>query len=345
LAIKKVALTVGEVAEHIGARVIGDGRVQLVGMGTLQNSSVGQLSFLAQAKYLQYLASTGASAVLLKEQYASQFQGVSLVLDDPYLGYAKASHLFRRGRPERSGVIHPSALISADARLGADVYVAANVVVEAGAIIGDGVVLGANAFIGEESSIGANTVVNPNVVIYEGVCIGQRVIIHSGAVIGADGFGFAPDQGGWQKIAQLGGVKVGNDVEIGAGTTIDRGAIDDTVLEDGVILDNQVQIAHNVVVGKNSAIAGCSAIAGSSVIGECCTIAGGVGVVGHVTIVDHVHVTAMTLVTKSINRSGSYSSGSGLSESGLWRKNVARFKQLDSMAKRLKVLEKKVLDE
>ena len=342
---ERVTWAVHEIAAHIGARVVGDDQLEVAGMGTLQNAMPGQLSFLAQPKYVKFLASTAASAVILHEQYCDQFKGVALVLDNPYLGYAKASHLFRQRRAMRSALIHPSALVSADAQLSGKVYVGPNVVIEAGARIGEGVDIGANVFIGRNTCIGANTTVNPNVVIYDGVSIGERVIIHSAAVIGADGFGFAPDQGRWQKIAQLGGVRIGNDVEIGAGTTIDRGAIDDTVLENGVILDNQVQIAHNVVIGKNTAIAGCSAIAGSSVVGECCTIAGGVGVVGHVTIVDHVHITAMTLVTKSISRPGSYSSGSGLSESGQWRKNVARFKQLDRMAKRLKVLEQAILDE
>jgi len=214
--------------------------------------------------------------------------------------------------------------------------------VEANAEIGDDCVIGANSVIGSGCSIGPSSSLHANVVLYPNVHIGRRAIIHAGAVIGCDGFGFARDGARSVKIEQLGGVRIGDDVEVGACTTIDRGALEDTVIEDGVKLDNQVQIAHNVRVGENTIVCGCSAIAGSSTVGKNCIIAGAVGIINHVNIADGVTVTAMSLVNKSITTKGVYSSGTGLSESALWKKNIVHFRKLDELASRLKALEKEL---
>ncbi|KKK52337.1 hypothetical protein LCGC14_3105920, partial [marine sediment metagenome] len=238
--------------------------------------------------------------------------------------------------------VHPSAVVAASAQIGGGTSIGPN------AVLGEDVVIGANSRIGAGVSISDGTVIgdncriSANVSIYHGVTIGSQVTIHSGAVIGADGFGFAHSEGRWVKIYQLGGVVIGNRVEIGACTTIDRGALEDTVIEDGVILDNHVQIAHNVRIGENTAMAGCSGVSGSTVIGKNCIFAGQSGVVGHVTLCDGVHLTGGTIVTKSLTEPGSYSSGTAFSKSEDWRKNAVRFNQLDDLARRVRQLEKKL---
>jgi UDP-3-O-[3-hydroxymyristoyl] glucosamine N-acyltransferase len=215
------------------------------------------------------------------------------------------------------------------------------VVIEAGAVIGPDVVLGAGVYVGQDSQLGAATRIYPHVAIYHDVHIGEYCIVHSQAVLGADGFGFAPGSDGWEKICQLGGVRIGDRVEIGACTTVDRGTLDHTVIADGAIIDNLVQIAHNCRIGRNTAIAGCAGLAGSTIIGDNCTLSGGVGVVGHLEICDNVHVTGMSMVTKSISEPGSYSSGTPLSATRDWKRNAVRFSQLESIQKRLVGLEKK----
>lgn len=336
--------TLAKLADLLELTLVGDPELLISGMATLASANAGQLSFLANAKYQQALALTAAGAVIVTPDMVDSCPGHCLISTNPYLSYARASQLFSRTTAGASGV-HPSAVISPTAKVDPTASVAANVTIAGHAEIGANCVVGPGCVIGSHTVLGEGSILHANVSIYHDIVIGARVVIHSAAVIGADGFGFAPspdqDKGGWVKIAQLGGVRIGDDVEIGAGTTIDRGALDDTVIGNGVILDNQVQIAHNVVLGNNSAIAGCAAVAGSTNIGRNCTIAGGVGICGHLTIVDHVHITAFTLVTKSISKPGSYSSGTGMMESSPWRKNAVRFSQLDSLARRVSELEKK----
>jgi UDP-3-O-[3-hydroxymyristoyl] glucosamine N-acyltransferase len=259
------------------------------------------------------------------------------LLDNPYLGYAKLSQEFAP-TPDFSG-IDKSAKVHPTATIGSAVNLAAGTVIGPYVTLGDAVSIGPNSVVGAHSSIGKRTNISANVTLYHGVEVGAFCIIHSGAVIGADGFGFAKDGPDWVKIAQLGGVTIGDHVEVGAGTSIDRGALDNTIIGYGVKLDNQVQIAHNVELGDYTAIAGCTAIAGSTKLGKHCTIAGACGITGHLTLVDGVHVTAMSLVTHSISEPGAYSSGTGLDKNQKWRRNATRFKQLDQMAKRLKQLE------
>ena len=339
------AYSLGEIAAFLGAELRGDAALRISGLNTLQNARAGELAFLANEKYSNQLSSCKASAVIVAAKHlgsdpdSEAYQGAVLILDNPYLGYARISQWFDRA-PQAAAGIHPSAVIADSVLLGADVSIGANVVVEADAVIGAGSYLGAGAYIGAGSQLGDNARISANVSIYHDVMLGQGVTIHSGSVIGADGFGFAPDGSGqWLKIYQIGGVVIGDNVEIGACTTIDRGALGDTRIGNGVIIDNHVQIAHNVVIGNNCALASYSGLAGSATMGNNCILAGDACVVGHVTICDNVQITARGLVTKSISEPGSYSSGMPLMKTREWRKNAVRMSQLDTMARRLKTVE------
>ena len=332
-------LTLGEIADFLGAELHGDRSVQIDSLGTLQSARAGQLSFLANPKYRSWLQQTGASAVLCRADEQPHCPVAALVVDDPYLAFARISHRFDR-RPSRPPGIHGSALVAEGAVLGKDVSIGPNVVIEQDVVLGDGCVVMANSVIGQGSQLGAQVTVWPNVTICHGVVIGDRTNIHPGAVIGSDGFGFAPSAQGWQKVAQVGTVRIGNDVDIGSATTVDRGAIDDTVIGNGVIIDNQVQVAHNVRIGDHTAIAGKAGIAGSAVIGKRCLIAGAAGINGHIEIADDVQVMAMTLVSRSITEPGAYASGQPADQQDRWRKNTVRLRQLDDLFKRVKTLEK-----
>ena len=331
--------TLGQLAEQLGGSLRGDAAQLVDGLATLQEAAPSQLSFLANAQYRRYLASTRAAAVLLTAGDAEGYQGSAIIVGDPYLAYAGASHLFETRAPATPGV-HPTAVVADDAQIHPTASIGACVVVEAGAVIGANVEIGAQSFIGARSRIGDGGRLAPRVTLYHDVTIGERVVIQSGAVIGGEGFGFAKEQGTWQKIAQIGGVRIGDDVEIGSNTTIDRGALSDTLIGNGVKLDNQIMIAHNVQIGDNTAMAGCVGISGSTRIGRNCMIAGGVGMVGHIEVCDNVFVTGMTMVTRSISEPGSYSSGTAMQNSAEWRKSAARIRQLDEMARRLQQLEK-----
>lgn len=334
-----IRYTLGELATRLGCRVQGDASIQLSGLGSLESAVAGELTFLANRKFSAMLADTHASAVILHPEFADATPLPSLVTEQPYLAFARVSQLFDAA-PRPVPGIHPTAWVAPDADVHASASIGPHCVVEQGAIIGPDVMLGAGSVVGAYSRIGAGSRLYAHVSIYHAVVIGARAIVHSGAVIGADGFGFAPNGRAWEKIAQLGGVIIGNDVEIGANSTIDRGAIDNTVIEDGVKIDNLVMIAHNCHIGKNSAIAGCVGMAGSSVVGQNCTLGGGVGLSGHLTLTDNVHLTGMTLVTNSIDKPGSYSSGTGTMDTADWRKSAVRFSQLDKLHRRVTALEK-----
>lgn len=335
--------SLAQLAELLDAECVGDPERKIGGLATLASAGQGQLSFISGGQYLQALRSTSAAAVIISPDMVGSAPCDCLVTAAPYLSYAKASQLFAPVF-SASGSVHPSAVISERATIHASASIAANVVIADDVIIGANSSIGPGTVIGHGSVVGEDCLIHANVTIYHGIYIANRVRIHSTTVIGADGFGYAPSpdrkRGGWVKIAQLGGVRIGDDVELGAGCTIDRGALDDTIIGDRVILDNQVHLAHNVEIGANTAIAGCSGIAGSTKIGSNCTIAGTVSISGHLTIADNVHITGRSMVTKSLTEPGSYSSGEVVQESRLWRKNAVRFLQLDKMAKRLKALEK-----
>lgn len=331
-------LTLGDLAEALGATLSGNPGQPVSGLATLARAGPQQVSFLANRRYLSQLRGTRAAAVILHPRMAAECPVATLQADDPYLAFARATALFV-ATPQHEPGVHPTAVVAVDARVHATASVGPHAVIGAGARIEAGAVVGAQCHVGARCIIGEGSHLYPGAVLYHDVKLGRRCTVHSQAVLGADGFGFAPGPDGWQKIHQLGGVTLGDDVEVGACTTIDRGALEDTVVEDGVIIDNLVQIAHNCHIGKNTAIAGCTGLAGSTIIGANCTLAGGVGVVGHVEICDNVHITGMTMVTKSITEPGSYSSGTPMSDTRDWKRNAVRFAQLDRIQKRLAALE------
>ncbi|MBB3142284.1 UDP-3-O-(3-hydroxymyristoyl)glucosamine N-acyltransferase [Halomonas organivorans] len=334
------SLTLAEIATQLGAGLRGDGECRVRGLATLRDAGPDQIAFLANRAYLKDLSGTRAAAVLLHPSHADECPTACLTLDNPYLGYAELSRLFDPLANREVYGIHPSAVVAEDATLGEGVSIGPQVVIESGVELAEGVVVGPGSVVGADSRIGAHSRLHANVTVYHGVEIGARVILHSGCVIGGDGFGFAHDGAGWHKIAQLGGVVLGDDVEVGSCSSIDRGALGDTVIGEDVKIDSQVQIAHNVQIGAHSALAGCVGIAGSTRVGRHCMLGGGVGLSGHLTICDGVQVTGMSLVTNSIREPGVYSSGTGAMENAQWRRNAVRFKQLDDIARRLQRLEK-----
>jgi UDP-3-O-[3-hydroxymyristoyl] glucosamine N-acyltransferase len=336
--------TLAELAERFHLQLRGDGSLAIDGVGTLEAATARQLTFLANPHYRSRLAGTRAGAVVLRTADAEACRGACLIAADPYVAFAKIAALFERTAAPAPGV-HPSAVVAASATVAASASVGPFCFIGDGAVVDAGAVLGPHCSVGERCRVGAQARLVARVTLVRDVTLGKRVLVHPGAVIGADGFGLAfdpgaPDQGGWIKVPQLGGVRVGDDCEIGANTTIDRGALDDTVLEDDVHLDNQIQIAHNVIIGAHTAMAGCAAVAGSARIGRNCLIGGGAGIVGHIRIADRVTITARTLVTHSIDAPGEYSSGTPVQDNRAWRRNAARFKHLDELARRVGQLEK-----
>ncbi len=332
-------LTLKELATQFSLAYKGNAETMITGIGTLANAQQGQLAFLANSKYTQQLHQTNASVVVLREADADACPCACLISKDPYTSFARISALFDSDEAldvgiHATAVIHSTAIVSPSARIGAFVVVGEH------AVIADHARIYGHCSIGQHCHVDESCVLMPRVTLVKRVRLGKRVRIHSGAVLGADGFGLAMHQGGWIKVAQLGGVQIGDDCEIGANTTIDRGAIEDTVLENDVRLDNQIQIGHNVKIGAHTAIAGCSAIAGSTTIGKYCLIAGGVGLVGHIEIADKVILAAASIITHSIREPGEYASGIPFQTKHDWLKNAVRFKQLDSMARTLKNLTK-----
>ncbi len=318
------AKTLQQIANIVSAQLVGDsalGDTPIYNVATIETAGPGSITFLANDKYKQYLATTRASAVILKEQYAALSPVNALVTSNPRLSLAK---LLQFCNPDVvSTQIHPSAVIAESAKIGSNVR------------IGPGVV------VGEECAVGDNTVLHANVTLYPRVKLGKGCLVHSGAVVGSDGFGFAVDNdGSWVKLPHMGGVQIGNNVEIGSNTTIDRGLLDNTCIGNNVIIDNLVQIAHNVTIGNSTAIAGCVGIAGSTTIGSGCLIGGAANISGHINICDGVQITGASSVHNSITKPGVYSSGLPARENSMWRRNVVRFMSLDAMAKRLRKVEK-----
>lgn len=339
------ALTLAEIAEYLDGTLHGDGDIKIEKIATLANATDGCIGFLGNSKYTSQLESTKASAVLISPKELSYLQqhnsAAAIVLDNPYLGYAKLAQKMDTTPKQKVG-IHPSAVVEPSAVVDPSASIGANSVIQAGATIAADVIIGANCYVGEGSQIGKGTRLWANVSVYHDVTIGEHCLFQSGCAIGSDGFGYAPDGKHWVKIPQLGGVRIGDRVEVGANTCIDRGALDDTIIGNGVIIDNMVQIAHNVVVGDNTAMAGHSGIAGSSTVGENCTLGGRAGVAGHLTIVDNVLITAETVATSNITQPGAYSScipGIPIKD---WRRVNARIRQLDDSHKRLRECEKQI---
>ncbi|PLC02704.1 UDP-3-O-(3-hydroxymyristoyl)glucosamine N-acyltransferase [Variovorax sp. RO1] len=320
-----MSLQLGAIVDALGGELHGDGTLSIERLAPLQNAQPDALSFLSHPKYQQELAASKAACVIVSPamREAAAARGAYIVTPDPYYYFARLTQLWKahHARPDADR-IHPSAVIHAEAQVDATARIGALCVVERGA------------------RIGAGTVLKSRVTVSEDCSIGERCLLHPGVVIGADGFGLAPHQGAWVKIEQLGAVRIGNDVEIGANTCIDRGALDDTVIEDGVKLDNLIQIGHNVRVGKHTAMAGCVGVAGSATIGANCTFGGGAIVLGHLTVADGVHVSAATVVTRSIRKPGQYTGMFPIDDNANWEKNAATLKQLHGLRERLKALEK-----
>lgn len=338
-----LGLSLGELADRLGAELRGDASCQVFKVATLETAKPGELSFFSNRRYKAQLQSTTASAVILSPDDAGDCPVATVILDNPYLGYARAAALLSPPRKLNPG-IHETAVLAADVSVAAGASIGPQAVLERGVVVGQNAMIGPGCVVGRDSRVGEETVLVANVSICHEVSIGARVLIHPGVVVGADGFGIAINQDVWEKVPQLGGVRIGDDVEIGANTTIDRGALEDTVIESGVKLDNQIQIAHNVHVGANTAIAGCVAIAGSVRIGQRCTIGGASAISGHLELTDDVHITGASNVRKSIKEPGIYSSGMAVQDNKSWRRMHAWLMRLEDMARRLKTLEGKLRD-
>ncbi|WP_290617940.1 MULTISPECIES: UDP-3-O-(3-hydroxymyristoyl)glucosamine N-acyltransferase [unclassified Arsukibacterium] len=332
-----------ELAEQLNAQVVGDAACGVSAVATLENAGEGTISFLANSKYRKFLSQTSASAVLIKaEDLPFVASGVNaLVVADPYVAFAHIAQLLD-STPAIANGIHPSAIIDASAIIGERCAIGPNVVISAGVVLSNGVQLGSGTVIGKAARIGAGSRLWANVTIYHNVQIGSDCLIHSGAVIGSDGFGFANKAGNWVKIPQTGTVIIGDNCEIGANTTIDRGAIEDTTVGNNVIIDNLCQIAHNVQIGDHTAMAGSASIAGSTKVGRYCIIGGGVGINGHIEIADGVQITGMSMVTRSLTEKGVYSSGIPAATNAEWRRNTARLRQVEQLFQRVKQLEQQL---
>lgn len=334
-------ITLSELTRTLGGELLGDGAVVIHAVRNLAQAQAGDLSFLSNPKYRKQLATTAASAVVLASADRELSALPRIVTANPSAYLSKVLALLYPAEKPDAGR-HPSAVIAADARIAPSASIAAHVVIGSGAQIGEGVIIGAGCHIGAQVVIGADTRFYPGVNVYDGCILGARGIYHSGVVIGADGFGLAQEHGRWLKLAQIGRVLIGDDVEVGANTTIDRGAMDDTVIEDGVKLDNQIQVAHNVRIGAHTAIAGCVGIAGSAVIGKHCMIGGAAMILGHLHIPDGTTISTGTLVSKSLAEPGVYSAMWSAVPHRAWLKDVAQLRRVQALADRVRDLEKKM---
>ena len=338
-------VSIGELSRHLGGDLVGDPDQQISRLGPLESADEQTISFLSNPRYQAQLATSAAGCVIVApaQRELAAARGAAIICADPYLAFARLSQWWaRRTRTPAAPGVHSSAVVETGAHISASASIGAMAFVGHGARIADGAVVGAQCHVGEGAGVGVGTWLKPRVVLSDACRIGARGIVHSGAVIGADGFGFAPTEGRWEKIEQLGAVVIGDDVEIGANTCVDRGAMDDTVMEDGVKLDNLVQIGHNVRVGAHSAFAGCVGVAGSARIGRHCTAGGGAIILGHLELADHVHISAATVVTRSISKPGLYSGVYPFDENATWEKNAATLRQLHALRARLRALEGKL---
>ena len=339
-------VALGEIARQLGGELIGDEATVIERIGALDGATPSTITFFSNLRLRAQLDTSRAGCVIVgpAARDAGAARGAVIVTPDPYLYYARLTQWWAaRSRPPLQPGVHASAIVDPTAQVSPGALIGPFVVIEAGAMVADGAQIGAHSVVGAHARIGAGTRFAPRVTFGAACSIGARGLVHSGAVIGADGFGFAPTEGRWEKIEQLGAVRIGDDVEIGANTCIDRGALDDTVIEDGVKLDNQIQIGHNVRIGAHSALAGCVGVAGSAVIGKHCTVGGAGMVVGHLELADHVHISAGSMVMRSIRKPGVYTGVFPIDENAAWEKNAATLRQLHSMRDRLRALEKSLL--
>lgn len=342
-----MSATLREIHAALGGVLHGAGEQLLQRIASLGAAGPDDLSFVSHARYAGQLTSTRAAALIVPPDLvpAAAARGDCIEAADPYLYFARLTQWWKARREAREAEadtvppIHPTAQVHASARLADGVRVGAFAVVGAHAVLGPGVEIGPHTVLERGSAVGAGSRLAAHVTVGRDCTLGERCIVHSGVVIGADGFGFAPHQGQWVKIEQLGAVRIGHDVEIGANCCIDRGALEDTVLEDGVKLDNLIQIGHNVHVGAHTAMAGCVGVAGSAKIGAHCTVGGGAVVLGHLTLADGVHISAASVVMRSILQPGQYSGVFPIDDNKSWEKNAATLRQLHRLRERIKALE------
>ncbi len=334
-----IKLTLADIAERLKAKIIGDASVSISSLASLEKAVEGDLTFLGDDKrYHKHLEKTKASAVLLTENKVGDCPAVALVVENPQLAFSQVAALFKPKENFPSGV-HPTAIVGDDCKIDASAHIGPFCVIADNVSIGANTVIEAHCVLKSRVTIGKDCHLYPRVTCYSDVVLANKNTIHSGAVIGADGFGLIDDNGKWAKVPQLGGVKTGDQVEIGANTTIDRGALEDTTIGTGVKIDNQVQIAHNVIVGDHTAIAGCVGIAGSTRIGKHCILGGGVAVNGHIDITDGVILAAMSAVSSSIKEPGVYAGQPSLPRQK-WQRNIVHYRNLDNLVKRVRNLEK-----
>ncbi|MEM7080973.1 MAG: UDP-3-O-(3-hydroxymyristoyl)glucosamine N-acyltransferase [Pseudomonadota bacterium] len=334
--------TVGQIAQRLDAQIQGDATLTITGLGSLASAQAGQISHLSNPAYAEQLPGTAASAVLVTAHAADDCPGTALIVANPYLAFARVSQMFAPAQPQDAGV-HPQAQVAASAQVDPAASVGAFAVVGEDTVLEAGATLYPHAVVGARCRLAEDVRIMSHATLYNDVHLGARSVVHSSAVVGSDGFGFTPDsQGHWVEIAQLGGVRIGCDVVIGAGTTIDCGAIDDTVIEDGVKIDNQVQIGHNCHIGAHTLMCGCVGIAGSTKIGRHCVFAGASGAGGDkpVEVCDGVMVSQSTVLTQSVDKPGTYSGSMLFNEHRLWKRNALRFGALDELFKRVKRLER-----
>ena len=334
-------LSLGEIVSRLGGELVGSDQVKIRQVATLEKAAPDTITFLANERYLRQLKGTRAGAVIVGEHLRHSIDTPHIVAANPYVYFARVSALFNP-RPAMGASRHASAVIHPGAVLRDGVYVAPHAVIEEGAVVGADCSIGAGTYVGAGVTVGDGSMLYPNVTLYHDCSIGKRVIVHADAVIGADAFGIAMEGNHWIKVPQIGRVRIGDDVEIGANTTIDRGAIDDTVIEDGVKLDNQIQIGHNVHIGAHTAIAACVGIAGSSRVGRFCRIGRASGIAGHLNIADNVEISAHTLVTKSIDEAGTYTGAYPFEPSRDWRRNAASLRNLAKLTGRVRALEQEL---
>ena len=336
-----MTVTLAELVARFGGELVGDGAWAVKQVAALERATSEDIAFVSQSKYLSQLAGTRAGALILPPDARDASSLPRILTPNPYLYFARVSALLNPPPTPPAGV-HPAATVAPDAEVAADASIAAGVVIGRGARVGSRTVIGPNCVVGEHVRIGADCLLHASVTLYHRCEVGDRVILHSGCVIGADGFGFAPNEGRWEKIPQIGRVLIGDDVEVGASTTIDRGALEDTVIEEGVKLDNLIQVAHNVHIGAYSAIAACAGIAGSARIGRHCTIGGAAMIFGHIEIADGTRISTNTLITKSLPKAGTYTSALPFSEHAVWQKNAVHMRNLDKLVNRIKQLEERL---
>jgi UDP-3-O-[3-hydroxymyristoyl] glucosamine N-acyltransferase len=336
-----------ELVERLGGQLVGDADIEVAGIAPLDVAGATHITFLSNPKLRSQAAQSSAAALILSTGddalLGADYRGARIITANPYAYFARVAQFFaaQQSIPPPPG-IHPTAVVDPDARIAPGASIGPLVVIEAGVQVGDQAVIDAGCFIGRGARIGEATHFHARVTFHAGCRIGRRGIVHSGAVIGADGFGFAHENGVYVKIPQTGAVAIGDDVEIGANTTIDRGALSDTVIEDGVKLDNQIQIGHNTQIGAHTAMAGCVGVAGSAKIGKYCTFGGAAMILGHLTIVDGVHVSAGSLVSRSILEAGQYTGFYPLAKNADWEKSAAIVRNLTSMREKIRELEKAI---